>query len=397
MNETNLYTLKEIAEDLRVNYRTLLSCKDRFEDFVQGVPVGRTAKYPGELIDFFKMVFALLDEGYSTEKVRDLLVNGVRSEKDRFIETWLETWREALLIKRKKAPNGNNVIPLRQDQDDGMTGGQDDGMDGWTDDRMDGPMAGWTDGGMDGPMDERMTGWMEGWMDGSMAGGMTGWTDGLLTGGLDDRMIGGQDDGMTHYVVYANTERADGLQKITPCLTPTQNLNFAENLSSVMSKNLTGILQRMATENNIAITAICEAIEDIQRGIQTLDARLSALEGELGADTGDPVELYEIDPGDLQVSLPEPAFDFRLPPEQTAESPLPDPHGLAGIRQSIENGRPDKETVVQWVLAQRKAQPPPSYKKLAGILNDAKIPTLSGRDAWSRSTMRNLAVRAEDT
>ena len=107
------------------------------------------------------------------------------------------------------------------------------------------------------------------------------------------------------------------------------------------------------------------------------------------------LQLYEIDPGDLQVSLPEPAFDFRLPPEQPAENPLPDPHGLAGIRQSIENGRPDKEVVVQWILAQRKAQPPPSYKKLAAILNDAKIPTLSGRDAWSRSTLRNLAVRAE--
>ena len=123
MNENKLYTLKEIAEDLRVNYRTLLSCKDRFEDFVHGVPVARIAKYPGELIDFFKMVFALLDVGYSTEKIRDLLLNGVQSENDRFIETWLETWREALLIKRKKAANGNNVIPIRQDQDDGMTDG----------------------------------------------------------------------------------------------------------------------------------------------------------------------------------------------------------------------------------------------------------------------------------
>ena len=164
-----------------------------------------------------------------------------------------------------------------------------------------------------------------------------------------------------------------------------------------MSETLTGIFQRMATENNIAITAICEAIKDIQLGIQTLDARLSALEEELGTETDGPIDMYQIEAGDLQVSLQEPVFDFRLPPEHPIEETQPDPHGLTTIRESIENGRPDRDTVMQWVLSQRETRPPPSYKKLAAILNDAKIPTLSGRDAWSRSTLRNLAVRAEET
>ncbi len=391
MNETNLYTLKEIAAELGVNYKTLLSCKDRFQDFVFGVPYGRVAKYSGDFVDFFKLVFALFDEGYSTVKIKTLLLNGVEEDDDSFIEPWLESWRAKLYIPGVK----DKELCLKQD--DGLTDRRADGLTVRpTDSLTDGLTVRPTDWMTHGPADLLTDGLTDSLTDGPTDLLTDSLTD-LLSDGLTDRMIGGQDDGMTHYVVYANTERADGHQKITPCLTPTQNSNFAENMSSVLSKNLTGILKRMATENNIAITAICETIEDIQQGIQTLDARLSALEGELGADTGDPVELYEIDPGDLQVSLPEPAFDFRLPPEQPAENPLPDPHGLAGIRQSIENGRPDKETVVQWVLAQRKAQPPPSYKKLAAVLNDAKIPTLSGRDAWSRSTMRNLAVRAEDT
>ena len=81
----------------------------------------------------------------------------------------------------------------------------------------------------------------------------------------------------------------------------------------------------MATENNIAITAICETIEDIQRGIQTLDARLSALEEELGTETDGPIDMYQIEAGDLQVSLQEPVFDFRLPPEHPIEETQPDP------------------------------------------------------------------------
>ena len=185
MNENKLYTLKEIAAELGVNYKTLLSCKDRFNDFVFGIPYGRVAKYSGDFVDFFKLVFALFDEGYSTLKIRTLLLNGVDEDDDSFIEPWLETWRGKLYIS-----------------------------------------------------------------------------------GVKDR---------EHYL-----KQDDGM------------------------------------------TTIC------------------------------------------------------------------------GLRESIENGRPDRDVVVQWVMTQRETQPPPSYKKLAGILNEAKIPTLSGRDAWSRSTLRNLAVRAEE-
>ena len=117
MNAKRLYTLKEIAEELNVNYRTLLSCKERFGDYIQAVPVGRMVKYSGDLMDFFKLVFALLDEGYSTDVIKSLLLNGVDSEKDAFAADWLESWREKLRLKQKKP-------------DDTMTGGPDERLPG---------------------------------------------------------------------------------------------------------------------------------------------------------------------------------------------------------------------------------------------------------------------------
>src|SRR6056297_303028 len=121
MNEKNLYSLKEIAEELGINYKTLLSCKDRFNDFVYGVPFGRVARYSEDFVDFFKLVFALFDEGYSTEKIRNLLLNGVRSKEDAFIEPWLETWRTKLCAVPAGTGMGQNKKAQTEQQDDKLT------------------------------------------------------------------------------------------------------------------------------------------------------------------------------------------------------------------------------------------------------------------------------------
>lgn len=97
MRDKELLTLTEISKKLNVNYKTLLSCKSRYSDYVFGFPVGREVKYHPDYADFFKMVFALQDEGYSTEKIRDLLKFGVVSEEDKFISEWLESWRNVLV------------------------------------------------------------------------------------------------------------------------------------------------------------------------------------------------------------------------------------------------------------------------------------------------------------
>lgn len=114
MPEKEYLTLKEISEEIKVNYKTLISCKHRLKNFVQGYAVGRTAKYDPDLLDFFKMVFALLDEGYQTDEIIKLLNNGVTSDNELFIKEWLDTWRDKLGIT-----NGNNGTISKEDE--GMT------------------------------------------------------------------------------------------------------------------------------------------------------------------------------------------------------------------------------------------------------------------------------------
>ncbi len=91
MSDKKLYSMKEIAIKLGVNYKTLLSCKDRFGDSMYGVQCGRVTRFSEDYIDFFQMIFALLDEGYSTIKINELLLSGVESEDDAFIGPWLES------------------------------------------------------------------------------------------------------------------------------------------------------------------------------------------------------------------------------------------------------------------------------------------------------------------
>ena len=93
MNENNLLSLKEIAGELQVNYKTLISCKHRLKSYVLGKTVGRTVKYDKTLLDFFSMVFALLDEGYQIDEIINLIDKGVADKRDEFIKDWLNEWR----------------------------------------------------------------------------------------------------------------------------------------------------------------------------------------------------------------------------------------------------------------------------------------------------------------
>ena len=61
MNEKQLYTLKELADELGVNYKTVIFCKNQFHDFILVKNEGRTPKYPQEYLDFFRLAFALKD------------------------------------------------------------------------------------------------------------------------------------------------------------------------------------------------------------------------------------------------------------------------------------------------------------------------------------------------
>ncbi|TYT73183.1 hypothetical protein [Desulfobotulus mexicanus] len=183
---------------------------------------------------------------------------------------------------------------------------------------------------------------------------------------------------------------------------------FATNLGGELSRALTHAFQKLATESNIGITAVCESIGELQHGIRNLDKRMTNLEKELGLPVEEPLQLYEIDASNLQVSLQTLTFDLTVPriqPEQpedpvsTAEEDSEedaDPHNLRPVIESIKNSKPDKAVLIEWILLMRSGTDPvPSYNTLAAILNKAKILTLSGKSRWTSSTVRNVVARLE--
>ena len=380
MSDKSLLSLREIAGELNLNYKTILNYKNQIGPFLPGLFDGKNFRYFPDCIEILRLIDALRNEGYTFLMIRDIFTQKQTISNDPHIKDWIDDclsqfahhWVDEDGIEQtgidQGEPAGANIDadkpecsgPTMNDpvcSDTDGDGGESTGAD-------------WNTPG-DAATDEAMPDYF----------------------GMDQNELpqSGLDANGWKWVKEDISRQFSG---VVNDLVDEKFLCIQE----VLSNTLTGIFQRMATENNIAITAICEVIEEIQQGLQAVDARLSALEEELGTETDGPIDMYRIEAGELQVSLPEIELDIELPRDKIPEPSegAPDPHGLAGIRQSIENGRPDRDTVVQWVMTQRETQPPPSYKKLAGILNEAKIPTLSGRDAWSRSTLRNLAVRAEE-
>ncbi len=402
MKDQKLMTLKQIADQIGVNYRTLVSCKNRFEGFVHGVPVGRIARYPEDFVDFFRLVFALFDEGYTTGKVQDLLLNGVESEEDAFIESWLEEWRVNLRL----------TLPDDEEEagrtDDGMDGLTDGGMDDRTDERMDGLTDGSMDGGTDGGTDERTDGLLDEGMDEGMDERTDERTDGPMNGGTDGPTDGWTDERMDEEMTRCLDER---MKVELPNLMDHTQQAALDILRTYLSL-LEEILQKMVTQSNIAITALCESTQDIRNGLLSINDRLSRLERDLDVEAAEPLEIYEVDAGNYQVDLPEislpdmpaPTLMTSEPGSETIPETTPDStpqdlsdrddHDLGSVRDSIVNGIPDRDVLVDWAMEKRQQDENTySYNVLAGILNKSAIPTMSGREKWSRSTVRNLLVR----
>jgi len=386
MKDQKLMTLKQIADQIGVNYRTLVSCKNRFEGFVHGVPVGRIARYPEDFVDFFRLVFALFDEGYTTGKVQDLLLNGIESEEDAFIESWLEEWRVNLRL----------TLP----DDEGETGRTDDGMDGLTDGGTDERTDGLLDEGMNGRTDERTDESMNGRMDEGTDELMDGRTDGPMNGGTDGPTDGWTDEEMTKWLDERMKPELQNLRDQT-------QLAVLDILRTYLSL-LEEMLQKSTTQTNIAITALCESTQDIRNGLLSINDRLSRLERDLDVEAAEPLEIYEVDARNYQVDLPEISLPDMTSPSTVDLEPGSDPgsetapeyipslveHDLTAVRDSIDNGIPDRDVLVDWAMEKRQQDENTySYNVLARILNESAIPTMSGRGNWSRSTVRNLLVR----
>jgi len=143
MTEKSLLSMREIARELNLNYRTVIDAKNQFNEFIIAI----SGKYPRDYKDFFMLIYALRDEGYDTQSIKDLLRGEHEQVPD--MDGWVEEW-----IKKIKQ--------LTMGWTDGCLDGCEDGrMDGGMDARPDGQINVRADEEMDGRTDEQMDGWMD--------------------------------------------------------------------------------------------------------------------------------------------------------------------------------------------------------------------------------------------
>ena len=94
MEDSKLITLREISEQLGVNYRTIIDYKNHFRKFVKLRYDGQYMKYPEVYVDFFRMIIALKEEGYSTSVIKMALNGDIGLPGQEHIKDWLLEWKD---------------------------------------------------------------------------------------------------------------------------------------------------------------------------------------------------------------------------------------------------------------------------------------------------------------
>lgn len=100
-----LYTIKELAEELKVPESTLRYYRDRFEEFIPTVGKGRKRRYKKEAID----VFSLIINGYE----HDLTFKQIKDELIKKLSNSVQTdEKETENIKNEIIDKQNEILKL---------------------------------------------------------------------------------------------------------------------------------------------------------------------------------------------------------------------------------------------------------------------------------------------
>jgi len=403
MNDKSLLSLREIARELNLNYKTILNFKNQLGRFLPGVFDGKNFKYFPASKEILSLIAALRDEGYTFVMIQEIFLRKRHVINDPQINEWvgecIESHGQYWVDSDGSGHADTDQVGLRHasmDQDNPACARMDE----------DGPVCASMDedGSVCASMDQ----------SGSIQANPD--ADGSVQAGTDQskpRQPDPDQDGLAH----SGTDLA---VQIRTSLDEAKQFWLKEvevvirSLLAEQSESTQKVLQKMATQSNIAITALCESTQDIRNGLLSINDRLSRLERDLDVEAAEPLEIYEVDAGNYQVDLPEISLPDITPPltvdlepgsepgmeptpEATPDSTpqdLSDDHDLGSVRDSIDNGIPDRDVLVDWAMEKRQQDENTySYNVLAGILNKSAIPTMSGREKWSRSTVRNLLVR----
>lgn len=345
MTTNDMVSLRAIAEELGVKYTSLVDCKNRFQDLLHGRSVGLQVKYPGRLVDFFKVVYALREEGYPYYKIKNILLNGNTTEKDGFIKEWVDTWRrEFSIIPDCSIENLGGNGGVRGDLGSQRTNGR-------TDERTDGRMNGWTD--------ER-----------------TSLND---SGGRRPANNFAPESGK----VMMNTQGV-GLEKFKEEL-----IGINAELVVGLGREVENVMASMTADINMALTQYYRSITALRDVVENLADQVG------GEGKALMKQMPELDLTKCQVAAPSLQWNPPSAEEIRERQDQDSDADISRVVESIKLGRPDKDVVIDWLKAQKATKPDIAYSTLADMLNAAGIPTLRGLEKWSRGVVRSLISEDE--
>jgi hypothetical protein len=433
MNDKSLLSLREIARELNLKYKKILNSKNQMEPFLPGVFDGRNFKYFPECKEILELVMALRGEGYTFSMIREIFLEKHTVENDPQMYEWI---CECIGKHKHYWTNEDGSECTSPDQSEPEQTGLDQSgpiraNPCWsvpvrTNPTQNKPGQSSTDQsdliqtGLDKsePVRTSLTQSEPDRTSLDQSGSIQSSPDEdkPVQAGTDQSKPG-QPDPDQDKLAHSGTDLA---AQIRTSLNEAKQVWLKEvevlirSLLAEQSESTQKVLQKMATQSNIAITALCESTQDIRNGLLSINDRLARLERDLDVEAAEPLEIYEVDARNYQLDLPEITLPDITPPltadlepgsepglettPETTPDPTPqdlsDDHDLGSVRDSIDNGIPDRDVLVDWAMEKRQQDENTySYNVLAGILNKSAIPTMSGREKWSRSTVRNLLVR----
>ena len=339
MGDKKLMTLKEIADELGVNYKTVHHYKEVFEEFVAIQFRGRRVKYLPVNIDLFSKILELKDEGYCNDDIDDVL----------------RIWS-----------SDNLKVYLSDDPSDGPT-----------------------DNASDYPSNHP-SGYRSDCPSGCLSDHRSEDLPNPLTDGPDD----------TQPIDHLTQLKADLLAETPNLVKQHLDQSLEDRLAQVQS-GLEDSLRKLVGAFNGSLTQFYKSISKLNHAVQVIEQRLGNLESDLGTVNLECIDLAEeIDLDQIQISfeglgLVDNGGGGELVPFEVAKDQAKDhqsPVDLEFVRQSICNGRPDRDTVIQWIRMTKEREPEISYGDLAKRLDDGGIPTMRGKSGWHRGTIRTLHV-----
>lgn len=338
MATKKLVTLLEIAKKLQINHRSVIECKNIFENHLAGLHDGRHFRYWSVFIQFFDKIFFLKSQGYSFLMLRDILEDAQSIPAENPELASFKEWFDENVARK---------FLITVDNSREQTTTDDNGRERTTTDE-------------NGRQQMRTD------------------QEGRLPRIKEDE---GREE-MLKEETYKKIKASD-IEEIK------EELKQVDKRITAQKEWMEVLIREMVPQINAGLTrTFSHNMEQINL-YNILKERLTELENDLGI-SREKIETclkeYEL----VQIQIPEDieifAKDQKSKQDVTLEIYIQD------IKDSIVHNIPDKELLIKWINQERSKEDIKSYAQLAELLDENNIPTLRGRSSWNRAVVRNLAL-----